>query len=484
MSMTVKFQRKVLRFLYRAENKRYVHLVDDKCFDTAELKLGYEVLRAYVKEFGAVPDAISAVEYFHRSAEEKQMDPNVQTRMAAYIEGMYERRDEDTGLVVKTILDYAARKKGSELIKTWLPKMKEGGLDTMKQFAGEVSKVSRLDQTILELESNKGGFLLADHAKEVNLVVQGHPTFLKGWNRMTAAGGFKTPELVILLSGPKGYKTGLAISTALEYVREGLKVYYVDCENGKNNIKTRARQYLMECERYMLTRAETLKNLGKVVDRIKPLGGDLVVDFYPANSCTVSDVEQNIRELWEQYGWRPDLIVYDYPDLLKPIEHKRERRHEISAVYFDIINLNARLGCFALGVSQVNRNAVDKPVLTLSDFSEDFGKAMNCHAAFALCRTPEEVEAGIGRLVPVVQREGARYRHDAVCFVRIKEATMQLDEITAEEATDMLRMVEPKDKGKGRGRGRGGRSVPLSGLPSPSRHIPRSSDKFKRLKDD
>ena len=64
--------------------------------------------------------------------------------------------------------------------------------------------------------------------------------------------------------------------------------------------------------------------------------------------------------------------------------------------------------------------------------------AANCHAAFALCRTPEEVEAGIGRLVPVVQRQGDRYRSSTVCVVEIDEKIGLVREISIEDAEDKL----------------------------------------------
>ncbi len=435
---TVKFQKKVLRFLYRKENKRYVELVDDKCFDTAELKLGHEVLRAYVKEFGAVPDVISAVEYLTRFALGKQMKPDVVTEMVGYVEGLFEAREEDSGLVVKSILDYAGTKRASELMKNSIGKMKDGGIAAVQAMHLELGKIAQLDQRTLELETNKGGFLLADHLRSINDIVPGRPCFLPKVNRMTAAGGFHTPQLVILLSAPKGFKTGLALNMAVEYVRDGLNVYYVDCENGYKSIKTRAQQVMMECARHELTESETLKTLRQVVKRMRLQGGDMVVDHYPAYNSTVADVEQNLRELYEEKAWRPDVIVWDYPDLMKPIVPQKEDNKAISRVYFDIINLNNRLGCFSIGVSQVNRAAVTKDVFTITDFAADFGKAMNCHSSWALCRTDKEVEAGVGRIVPVAQREGVRYKGRNVCFVRIDEEKMFMREIDPREAARLV----------------------------------------------
>lgn len=69
----------------------------------------------------------------------------------------------------------------------------------------------------------------------------------------------------------------------------------------------------------------------------------------------------------------------------------------------------------------------------MTNFSEDFGKAANCHAAFALCRTPYEKEAGVMRIVPVLQRDGVAQHSNYSCFVDVDEARMTVKEIKYDE---------------------------------------------------
>lgn len=107
-----------------------------------------------------------------------------------------------------------------------------------------------------------------------------------------------------------------------------------------------------------------------------------------------------LERLRDERGWVPDVILWDYPDLFEPTDKSiKDKRLKIQAVYFEIINLNHKWGCFSMGLSQISRNAVNKAVINMKDFAEDFGKAANCHAAFAICRTEEEMEAGTARLI-------------------------------------------------------------------------------------
>jgi hypothetical protein len=148
-----------------------------------------------------------------------------------------------------------------------------------------------------------------------------------------------------------------------------------------------------------------------------------------------------LAQLRLETGFIPDMIVWDSIDHFVPTlieDKKKDERLKIKAVFFEVIAINKKCKCFSLAPSQVNRAAVDKKVFSMKDFSEDFGKAANCHAAFALCRTPEEVEAGIGRIVVVVQRRGERYKPNSVCVVEIDENIGSVKEISLEDAMDRL----------------------------------------------
>ena len=102
---------------------------------------------------------------------------------------------------------------------------------------------------------------------------------------------------------------------------------------------------------------------------------------------------------------------------------------------------------FAITPSQVNRSAVNKENIDMTDFARDFGKAMNVHAAFAIMRTDEESDKGIARIGVVVQRMGKRpskNKHNQI-HVRIDENTMQVNEIIdPDELNPSLSDIEGK----------------------------------------
>jgi hypothetical protein len=258
---------------------------------------------------------------------------------------------------------------------------------------------------------------------------------------MTAAGGFYSPQLIVILSEPKAFKTGTILEMAIGFMKDGLKVYVADTENGELSIRNRVEQALLRCSLTELNDPGMYDTLQEVKRWSMIAGGNILIDSWVAYSATTYHVKSRIKQVIKDYDFTPDVIIWDAIDHFMPSDaelRKKDERFRIRGVYFDIIAINKEFGCFSIGPSQVNRQAVNKKIITMKDFGEDFGKAANCHAAFAICRTDEEVEVGIARLVPVAQRQGKRYKPNVVCVLKIDEEHHDVHEISIEEAEELL----------------------------------------------
>ena len=184
------------------------------------------------------------------------------------------------------------------------------------------------------------------------------------------------------MGAPKSFKTGLMLKIAVELVRDGYKVYYGDCENRVRRIRNRAKQAMLEVDHEEFKSGQHDKVLNEMTKRFKSLGGDMVIDHFPAYKCNVGDIDTNLQDLKDNHGWVPDVIMIDYADLMKPIDPKiTEKRLMIQHVYFDLINLNNKWGTWCMTPTPVGKKAVEAAVIKITDFSEDFGKAYNCHSA-------------------------------------------------------------------------------------------------------
>lgn len=447
--MTIDFQNLLLKFLLQTkEGKKYVPMLDNSCFDLSESQVVFDLLAKYINKYKTQPGKENMIEYFDKQAKKMNLKKDVYNVIDAAIRKSYEPFNSDTGQIREEILFFAQYKKTKNLFVEYSDKIKEGN-EVFKKILGEMGTIVKLAEDETGSENNKGGFLLADYTTSKAHLPKACPIFLKGINKMTAAKGFHTPQLVVFMGGPKAFKTGLILKMVIELVRDGERVYYADAENGAHSIITRAKQGMMEITREEYYSNEHDEVLTEMVGRFKALGGDLNVDFYPAYTKTLLDVDAELEYLKEQKGWTPTVIVYDSIDHFLPSNNKiTEKRLQIQSVYFEAIRLNNKWGMFAITPSQVRKEAVNKAVINLKDFAEDFAKAANCHAAFAICRTEEEMELGLARIVPVVQREGVRYDGRNVCTVQIDEKRMVVNEIDYEQATATLNGMQLAGRSK------------------------------------
>lgn len=448
--MKLEFQDEILRFLVQTkEAKKFLDIVENDLFDLQERQLIFDMIKAYVKKYNSLPSQTGLLEFFDKEAQKNNISSAVYKVLETVIKELYDPIETNTQQIRDELLQYYQIRLAKEFIKTFSPQVKGGDKDLFALMNREMNRISKIGESELDDEKNRGEFLLADHRVGNYSIVEGTPTYLKGLNKMTSVKGFFAPMLVILMGGPKSFKTGVMLNLSVNWVRNGLKVYYADCENGKDRIRDRARQCMLECTFEELISGELDETLSEQVRRFKVMGGDFKADFYPAHTKTMDDVDAELEYLRDEFNWVPDIICYDYLDLMKPCDRSiKEKRFMLQHVYFDAIRLQNKWNCIGLSISQVNRKAVSQKVIDMTAFSEDFGKAANCHAAFALCADDDEKEAGIIRICPVVQRDGVPYQGKNVCFVQVDAGRMTVKEIDVATAGKLLSAVKSKKPDK------------------------------------
>lgn len=468
--MKLEFQDEVLRFLVQSkEAKKMFEFLESDFFDLQERQIIFELAKSYLKKFNSVPSLAGLTEFFDQEAKRTAIGKDVYNKLEAVIREMFDPIETNTQQIRDSLMDYYQRKLAKEFIKEFSPQVKTGDKELFSQMQRTMNRINSIGETELDDEKNRGDFLLKDHKVGNYSVIEGEPTFLKGLNKMTSVKGFYSPQLIILMGAPKSFKTGTLLNIAVNYVRDGYKVYYADCENGKDRIRDRARQCMLEATFEELISGQFDALLKEMVGRWKVMGGDFKADFYPPNTKCVADIEAELEILRDEHNWVPDIICYDYLDLMRPNDKNiKDKRLGIQATYFDAIALQNKWGMLGFSLSQVNRGAVSAPVMDMTAFAEDFGKAANCHATFALCQTPKEREVNIIRMLPVVQRDGVPYGGKNVCFLKIDAGRMSVKEITMEEAAELLPDTDDAQPKKG---GKGFKRVPLN-KPLPQSQIP------------
>jgi len=107
-----------------------------------------------------------------------------------------------------------------------------------------------------------------------------------------------------------------------------------------------------------------------------------------------------------QRDFEPDMILVDYGDILRPVKHNSEKRHELQEIYEQLRAISQEFNCPVWTASQTNRSGLNAEVVTMESISEAFSKCFVADFIFSLSRTIEDKTANTGRIFIAKNRNG------------------------------------------------------------------------------
>jgi replicative DNA helicase len=133
--------------------------------------------------------------------------------------------------------------------------------------------------------------------------------------------------------------------------------------------------------------------------------GRLFIKYYPTNTATVNTLKAHVEKLTLK-GFRPDIILIDYADIMQSTRKFDSLRHELVLVYRELRGLAGELGVPIATASQVNREGAEAEVVDMTNMSEAFGKVFIADVVLTISRRSVEKASGWGRLFMAKNRFG------------------------------------------------------------------------------
>jgi len=134
-----------------------------------------------------------------------------------------------------------------------------------------------------------------------------------------------------------------------------------------------------------------------------------IVPFNSHWEYTTADIDAKIVEL-DREGRKPDLVIVDYADLVKPRKSTGEVRHDQTSVFRDLKSMAMRHKVAMWTGSQAQRPKEDPNkewILRSSNVSEAYEKIRIADFVCTLNQTPFEKDAGILRIYADICRANA-----------------------------------------------------------------------------
>jgi|TARA_R110000824_G_scaffold65685_7_gene170961 KaiC/GvpD/RAD55 family RecA-like ATPase len=133
--------------------------------------------------------------------------------------------------------------------------------------------------------------------------------------------------------------------------------------------------------------------------------GRLIIKEYPTGSASIITIRNHIEKL-SLKGFRPNLLVIDYADIMRSTKAYDSLRHELKLVYEELRNLAMEMNIPVWTASQANRDSANSDIVGLENMAEAYGKAMVSDVVISLSRKAQEKATGHGRLFVAKNRAG------------------------------------------------------------------------------
>ncbi len=91
-----------------------------------------------------------------------------------------------------------------------------------------------------------------------------------------------------------------------------------------------------------------------------------------------------------KHGFIPDLLLFDYADIMGSSKNYEQRRFEVEEIYYDLRNIAEEFNTANWTASQTNRGWSEKELTTMEDVDECYKKAAASDVMISSNQTLEE----------------------------------------------------------------------------------------------
>lgn len=178
---------------------------------------------------------------------------------------------------------------------------------------------------------------------------------------------------------------------AVNFVKSGKNVVFITCEMsakkvikrmGSNMLNINIDNYDRESKDIDLM----CKRLAEARQRQMIPMGKLFVKEYPTSCCTTIDVENYIKQIQEIHGFKVDVVVIDYINIMSNYRSRNadDMYLKIKQISEDLRAIAVRQECLILTATQTNRGAFDTPDVTMSNIAESAGLIHTADTMFGI----------------------------------------------------------------------------------------------------
>jgi len=317
---------------------------------------------------------------------------SVQKQVRDYFARIYKTVPDDQEYIKDTALDFCRKQKLKEAMLKSVKLLKDSSFDEISQVINDALKLGS--------DSNFGHDYLKDF--EQRFMIKSRNPISTGWSEIDkiTQQGLGCGELGVVIAPTGAGKSMALVHIGAQALLAGKNVVYYTLELSDTVVGSRFDSCITN-----VPLGDLFSFKEEIFEKVENIPGKLIVKEYPTKSASVNTIKAHLDKLISR-DLKPDIIIVDYADLLRPSSTLREKRHELETIYEQLRGLAQEHKCCVWTASQTNRSGLNAEVITMESISEAFNKCFVADFIFSISRTSEDKLNNQGRIFIAKNRNG------------------------------------------------------------------------------
>lgn len=361
-------------------------------FELKYLQVFVDKLLKYKQKYGVHPSKEAMLAVLRTELDGENAATQKQTR--DFFARIYKSEIEVGGeeYIKETALDFCRKQKLKEAMIKSVKLLESSSFDEISDVINDALKLGS--------STDFGYDYKADFEDRFKIKVRNPVS--TGWKTIDelTKGGLGSGELGVVIAPTGAGKSMVLVHLGAQALLEGKTVVHYTLELAPTVIASRYDSCLTG-----IPLSQLFSSKEGIYETVKDIEGQLIVKEYPTKSASPNVIRNHLERLMQR-DIKPDLIIVDYADLLRPNVVRKEKRHELETIYEDLRGIAQEMSCPCYTASQTNRSGLNAEVITMESISEAFNKCFVADFIFSVSRTIEDKNNNGGRVFLAKNRNG------------------------------------------------------------------------------
>ena len=202
-------------------------------------------------------------------------------------------------------------------------------------------------------------------------------------------GGFNIDTLSTVIAQSKGGKSMILANLGYTQLLYNKNVAHFTLEISEAETELRYASRISN-----ISMNEVNKRAGEMAEKCAEFAlehkGRYFIKGWPSGTVGVAELRNYLYWLESDKGFRPDIILVDYGDLLVPRTNYKEERLKTKEIWTELRAMACEFHCHVATASQTKREGFDRAIIRMQDVAEDIQKVNVSDYIWTICKTADE----------------------------------------------------------------------------------------------